>query len=97
MKQDEDGHLTTRDMDKAEEFNAFFAPAFSADDGPRGYQCPELEDHDSENQLLVDPELCRICCCKSLGPDGIHHRIPKELADVAEKHFLMIFEWFQES
>lgn len=87
----------------AEEFNAFFAPVFNADDGPRGAQCPELEDHDSENhQLPVDPELVQDLLLqldpyKSIGPDGIHHRILKELADITEKHFFMIFEWFQES
>ncbi|KAJ7399383.1 hypothetical protein BTVI_115488 [Pitangus sulphuratus] len=54
----EDGHLTNRDRDKAEVFDIFFASAFNTDDGPRGSQCPELEDHDCKNdQLPVDLEI----------------------------------------
>ncbi|KAJ7403501.1 hypothetical protein BTVI_76474 [Pitangus sulphuratus] len=57
-KKDKDDHLTNRDRDKAEAFNAFFAFVFNADDGPRRSQCPELEDHDCENeQFPVDPEI----------------------------------------
>lgn len=40
--QDVDGHLTNRDMDKAEVLNTFFASIFNTDDRPRGSQCPEL-------------------------------------------------------
>ncbi|KAJ7418777.1 hypothetical protein BTVI_27522 [Pitangus sulphuratus] len=88
LSQDEDGHLTNRDRDKAEVFNAFFAFVFSRDDGPRGSQCPELEDRDCENgQLPINPEteqdlLLWMDPYKSMGPDGIHPRILKELADV---------------
>ncbi|KAJ7411239.1 hypothetical protein WISP_103670 [Willisornis vidua] len=57
VKQDEDGHLTNRNRDKAEVFIAFFALVFNTDDGTRGSQCPELEDHDCENDKLpVNPE-----------------------------------------
>ncbi|KAJ7423196.1 hypothetical protein BTVI_10858 [Pitangus sulphuratus] len=73
---DEDGHLANRDRDKAEVFNAFFASVFSMDDGPRGSQCPDLEDNDYENdQLPVDPEtawdlLFQLDPYKSVGPDS---------------------------
>lgn len=50
--QDEDGHLTNRDKDRAELFNTFFAVVFNTDDGPRGFQCPELKNHDCENDPL---------------------------------------------
>ncbi|KAJ7411463.1 hypothetical protein BTVI_50153 [Pitangus sulphuratus] len=95
--QDEDGHLTNRERDKAEVFNAFFACVFNTDDGPRGSQCPELEDHDCENdQLPVNPEivqdLLRMDPYKSMRLDGIHPRILKELADVIAKTPSMIFE-----
>lgn len=33
LLQDEDGHLTVRDTDKVEMFNAFFASVFNTDDG----------------------------------------------------------------
>ncbi|KAJ7423475.1 Inhibitor of growth protein 2 [Willisornis vidua] len=63
----EDGHLTIRDRDKAKVFNAFFAFVFNMDDGPRGTQCPELEDPYWENdQLPVDPETVG-----SAAPAGI--------------------------
>ncbi|KAJ7419199.1 hypothetical protein WISP_55348 [Willisornis vidua] len=95
---DEDGHLTHRDRDKAEVFNAFFASVCNMDDGPRGSQCPGLEDHDCENdQFPVDPEivwdlLLELDPYKSKGPDGIHPRILKELADVIAKPLTMIFK-----
>lgn len=50
LLQDEDGHLLNRD--KAEAFNAFFASLLKTDDRPRGSQCPELENHDCDNDKL---------------------------------------------
>ncbi|KAJ7404159.1 hypothetical protein WISP_147211 [Willisornis vidua] len=100
---DEDGHLTNRDRDKAEAFDTFFASLFNMDDGPRGSQCPELEDHDCENdELPVNPEtvlnlLLQLDHYHSMGPDGIHPRILKELADVITKSLSMIFEQSWES
>ncbi|KAF4795872.1 hypothetical protein TURU_089449 [Turdus rufiventris] len=82
--QDEDGHLTNRDMDKANMFNAFFASVFNTDDRLTGSQCPELEDHDYENyQFPVNPEvmknlLFRLDPYKFMRSDGIHTRILKE-------------------
>ncbi|KAJ7400749.1 hypothetical protein BTVI_102612 [Pitangus sulphuratus] len=73
--QDEDGHLTNRDRDKAEVVNTLFASVFNTGDGPRGCQYPKLEDHDCENdQLPVNPEtvwdmLLQLDPYKSLGPD----------------------------
>lgn len=53
---------TGRDMDTAEMFNAFFASNFNMDDGPRGSQCPELEDSDCNNdQFHSTPKPSRIC------------------------------------
>ncbi|KAJ7412859.1 RNA-directed DNA polymerase from mobile element jockey-like protein [Willisornis vidua] len=70
------------------------------DDGPRGSQCPELENHDCENdQVPADPEvLCDLLLqldpYKSMCPNGIHPRIVKQLT---VKPLLMIFELFWES
>ncbi|KAJ7416831.1 hypothetical protein WISP_68256 [Willisornis vidua] len=77
-------------------FNALFASIFNSHDRPRGSQCPELEDHDCENdQLPVDPELVwdlvfQLDPYKPVGPDRIHPRIFKELIDVITKPVFMI-------
>jgi len=55
---DKDGHLTNRDADKAETFNAFFAPVFNTDAGLWDRCSPELEDQGcSNNQLPANPQL----------------------------------------
>ncbi|KAJ7407900.1 hypothetical protein WISP_123992 [Willisornis vidua] len=73
------------------------------DDEPRESQCPELEDHDCKNnQLPVNPEivqdlLIQMNRYKSMGPDGIHPRILKELAHVIVKPLSVTFERSWES
>ncbi|KAF4797650.1 hypothetical protein TURU_071661 [Turdus rufiventris] len=73
------------------------------DDGARGFQCPELEDHDYQNdQVPADLEavwdlLLQLELYKAMVPDGINPRnILKELADVIAKP-LLIFEQSRES
>lgn len=74
-------------------FNAFFATVLNTDDRPMGSQCPELEDHESNNdQLSADPEnvqdlLLQMDPCKPIGP-----RILKELFYVIAKTLSMTFE-----
>ncbi|KAJ7399311.1 hypothetical protein BTVI_116089 [Pitangus sulphuratus] len=81
----------------------FFASVFNTDDRPKGSQCPELEDHDCENdQLPVDPEivqnlLLELDPYKCMGPDGIHPRILKEPVDAIAKPLSMISERSWES
>ncbi|KAF4793609.1 hypothetical protein TURU_109620 [Turdus rufiventris] len=59
--QDEGGHLTNRNIDKAEVFNAFFASVFNMDDRPEGSQCLELEDMAVRTvDFLLTLNLCRI-------------------------------------
>lgn len=83
--QDEDGNLTVRDIDKADVFNAFFV--FNIIPGLWGSQHAKQEDHGCDSDKLpVDPELwwdllLQLDPCKSMGPDGIHLRILKELVD----------------
>ena len=62
-------------------FNAFFTSVFSADDGLWDPGCPELEDHDGgKDKLPINPErmqdlLLHLDPHKSMGLDGIHHRV----------------------
>ncbi|KAK4829339.1 hypothetical protein QYF61_003266 [Mycteria americana] len=61
---DEGGHLTNRDVDKAETFNIFIASVFNTDDGPWDPWDPVLEDHDwgmINSHLTLN--LFKTCCC----------------------------------
>lgn len=67
-----------RGTETRQRFSRPFLLVFSTDDGLRETQCPELENHDCENnQLPADLELVwdllfQLYPCKSIGPDRIH-------------------------
>ncbi|GAB0179602.1 mitochondrial enolase superfamily member 1 [Grus japonensis] len=87
-----------RDIDKAEMFNATFASVFNTNDEPWDTLSPTSEDCDwGDDKLPADPELVQdlvpqLDAHKSMGPDGIHPRVLKELADVITAPLFIIFQ-----
>ncbi|KAJ7422421.1 hypothetical protein BTVI_14044 [Pitangus sulphuratus] len=75
LLEDEDGHFTDRNIDKAETFNAFFAPIFYTVDALRVFQCPGLGYYGCKNDKVPDNSY------KSMGPGGIQVTTLKELSD----------------
>ncbi|GAB0189105.1 mitochondrial enolase superfamily member 1 [Grus japonensis] len=100
----EDGHLTNRDEEKAEAFNAFFASVFNNTDRPWAARSSESEDHScgSSEFPFVDTEIVRdqlyqLNVHKSMGSDGIHPRVLKELVDIMTGPFSVIYQKSWES
>ncbi|GAB0182073.1 mitochondrial enolase superfamily member 1 [Grus japonensis] len=100
----EDGHLTERDKEKAETFNGFFASVFNNTDRPWAAWSLESEDHECRNSNFpfVDTEIVRdqlyqLNVHKSIGSDGIHHRVLKELVDVMAVSLSIIYQRSWES
>ena len=80
--------MVTNYEEKAEVLNAFFSAVFNKTSCIEGIQPPQPEDRDWENdppaiqEELVSELLHHIDTHKSMGPDGIHPRVLKELAGV---------------
>jgi len=94
------GNVTTEDKKKAEILNAFFISAFNSQISyPQGTLRPELEVWDATQSTLpviqvetVRELLLHLDCPSSMGPDGLHPRVLRELAGVIAKPLSAIYQ-----
>ncbi|KAF1454703.1 putative RNA-directed DNA polymerase from transposon X-element, partial [Spheniscus demersus] len=96
---DAGGNIVTEDEEKVEVLNAFFASVFNRQTGyPQGTRPRELEDRGEQDEPPIIQEeavnnlLRHLDAHKSMGPDGIHPRVLRELVEELTKPLSIIYQ-----